>query len=1446
LRRVTRSLSVLAALTLGLAGFFGWSGSAATATVLHVKAAGLKAHAAPVPRTKAEWQSDITHVRQPGTGCFKAAYPALIWHAVKCGIAPKWPMAPARIPRPAMRARSVSGVPPRAVGAQNDYEALAPNGGLITQATGTFKDVSTGITETGQIDGAGGQVANAFTLQMNSQDFDGVALCATSTTPANCQGWQQFIYDAYGTTLSSIYIQYWLINYTGSCPIGWDYAAPTTTTAGGCWVNSAPANVDLLTAKQLASVRLTASVTSGGSDTLSYTLGNGTATSIAFPDSKLGLAAHWTTAEWNVFGDAGGGEANFGAGTTLEPQIALTDTSGAAAPICSMSGTTAETNNLNLAAAPELGGESSPTASFLETSATSSSIGCSTVDGTTPSGSHVCDIYASDGTPCTAAYSMDRALYASYNGPLYQVKRASDGTTANIGLLAGGGDVKAATQDSFCANTSCIITEIYDQSPNRNNLTVEGAGGNGAADSGSVANALPITIGGNEAYGLDIAQGNGYRDDTTTGSAVGGEPESMYMVASGTNVNSGCCFDFGNAETNNRDNGASHMDAVNLTTFCGSYEAPCTGHGPWVEADMENGQYLGGGGSNPADTGNSSGFVTAMLANNGQTTFQLEGADAQSGSLTKYWDGPLPSGYSPMHQEGAIVLGTGGDNSRTDVGSFFEGVMTANVPSQAADDLVQANIVAAGYAGNSDPTATIVPSAAGQAVVHSAGASGAAVSGYSSVYTVNSATGDLQETYLTTMGAKWATQDLSSKYGTPTVMAGTEPVAIVHCGYTSVYTVDAASGDLQETYLAAIGDAWATHDLSKLYGTPPTNVTPTAVEHTAGSAAASPGCGYTSVYTRDRNGDLQETYLSEVGFPGDAWATQDLSSKYGTPGILAGTSPVAIVHCGYTSVYTVDTTHQLQETYLSAISASWSTQNLSANYSVPPTVTTPTAVVHTAGVAGASPGCGYTSVYTVDQGSNDLQETYLPLAGFPGDAWNTQNLSVKYGTPAVAPGTQPEALVHMDYTSVYTVDEGSNDLQETYLPAVGGAWGTQNLSSKFSTPTTDQSPIVLVHPDTSGHLDWTSVFTIDEYSNDLQETYLSDVGFPGDSWVTQNLTANYGTPEVSVPSSATDGWSVDHLGYTSVYTVNASNGHLDETYLSAMGAKWAVQDLSSLYGTPPVKLGVRPVAVFHDGYTSVYTVDASNGDLQETYLSNVGFPGDSWVTQDLSAKFGTPPSADVTPAAAFHDGYVSVYTVDASNGDLQETYLSNVGFPGDAWGTQDLSTKYGTPAVDTSTSPVAVVHDGYTSIYTIDASNSHLQETYLPYMFGAWTTQDLSANYGTPAVNSLVSPTAIVHDGYTSIYTVDASNGDLQETYLPAIGDAWATQNLSSKYGTPAASGFSTALLHYDTSGGLSWASVYTIDANGDVQETYLPNTGFPGDAWTTQNLSVSYGTPPV
>jgi hypothetical protein len=329
--------------------------------------------------------------------------------------------------------------------------------------------------------------------------------------------------------------------------------------------------------------------------------------------------------------------------------------------------------------------------------------GASRAAGTLP-----CDIYAAGSAPCVAAYSSARALYSAYNGSLYQVKRASDATTHDIGLLAAGGYANAPAQDSFCSGTTCTITKIYDQSAEHNDLTVAGAGAAGPANVAAQASALPISAGGHNVYGIYLPPDVGYRNTAGAGVATGAQPETMYEVASGTNVNNGCCSDFGNVEKTETDTGASHMDALNLAYL---NDPGSAGTGPWVEADLENGVFEGGTAVNTANTGNASKFVTALLKNNGTTTFALKGGNAQSGSLSTWYNGALPTGYSPMHKEGSIVLGTGGDNSNRGTQSFFEGVMTAGYSSDATDASVQANIVSVGYTGTSSgggPGSTIV------------------------------------------------------------------------------------------------------------------------------------------------------------------------------------------------------------------------------------------------------------------------------------------------------------------------------------------------------------------------------------------------------------------------------------------------------------------------------------------------------------------------------------------------------------------------------------------------------------------------------------------------------------------------------------------------------------------------------------------------------------------
>ncbi|MEV0753785.1 arabinofuranosidase catalytic domain-containing protein [Streptosporangium sp. NPDC050280] len=311
-----------------------------------------------------------------------------------------------------------------------------------------------------------------------------------------------------------------------------------------------------------------------------------------------------------------------------------------------------------------------------------------------------CDIYAAGGTPCVAAHSTTRALYGEYNGPLYQVRRASDNATRDIGVLSAGGYANAAAQDSFCSGTTCLITIIYDQSGRNNRLTQAPPGfwpgpGPGGWDNLANATAAPITINGNKAYGVRVEPGTGYRNNNTNGVATGDQPEGIYAVVDGTHYNQWCCFDYGNAQTD----GQADARGIMETVYFGANKqwGYGAGAGPWIMADMEWGLFSGvNAGYNNLPSINHR-FVTAIVKGE-PNHWAIRGGNAQSGGLTTYFDGPRPSGYHPMKKEGAILLGIGGDNSVSARGTFFEGVLTSGYPTAATENAVQANITAAGYA----------------------------------------------------------------------------------------------------------------------------------------------------------------------------------------------------------------------------------------------------------------------------------------------------------------------------------------------------------------------------------------------------------------------------------------------------------------------------------------------------------------------------------------------------------------------------------------------------------------------------------------------------------------------------------------------------------------------------------------------------------------------------
>ncbi|HEX8758266.1 MAG TPA: arabinofuranosidase catalytic domain-containing protein, partial [Steroidobacteraceae bacterium] len=325
-----------------------------------------------------------------------------------------------------------------------------------------------------------------------------------------------------------------------------------------------------------------------------------------------------------------------------------------------------------------------------------------------------CDVYEAAGDACVAAYSTTRAMYASYDGPLYQITRQSDGRSLNIGVVQpvstpvpdAGGYADAAAQDAFCAGTYCWITKLYDQSPKHNDLTQAPRGGwsgpaLGGMDNVPLAGMAPVLVMGHKVYGVFLEPGMGLRDDDPKGTAVDDQAEGEYWVVNGRHFNSGCCNDFGNAEIDSRDDDAGTME----TTYFG--DAPWWYHGnppgPWVMTDQENNLV---GCVNPDGSKLCARlpdihwrFLTGIAKGEPHHWASMAG-NAQGGPLSVMFSGPrVDWQYDPMRKQGGIVLGNGGDNSNGSQGTFYEGAMTAagTFPNDATDQQVQANVAAAHY-----------------------------------------------------------------------------------------------------------------------------------------------------------------------------------------------------------------------------------------------------------------------------------------------------------------------------------------------------------------------------------------------------------------------------------------------------------------------------------------------------------------------------------------------------------------------------------------------------------------------------------------------------------------------------------------------------------------------------------------------------------------------------
>jgi hypothetical protein len=169
-----------------------------------------------------------------------------------------------------------------------------------------------------------------------------------------------------------------------------------------------------------------------------------------------------------------------------------------------------------------------------------------------------CDVLELAATPCVAAHSTVRALFAGYSGALYELKRDIDNATLSIGVDAGTGFADAAPQDDFCvAAATCTIDRIFDQSQRGNhlvivNITSEGGAHNryGWPTAGPNAMRDRLSVGGHAVYSAYFEGGQGtgvgtmgFRASPGNGTAVEDDPETVYMVTRGDHFSRGCCFD---------------------------------------------------------------------------------------------------------------------------------------------------------------------------------------------------------------------------------------------------------------------------------------------------------------------------------------------------------------------------------------------------------------------------------------------------------------------------------------------------------------------------------------------------------------------------------------------------------------------------------------------------------------------------------------------------------------------------------------------------------------------------------------------------------------------------------------------------------------------------------------------------------------------------------------
>jgi hypothetical protein len=338
--------------------------------------------------------------------------------------------------------------------------------------------------------------------------------------------------------------------------------------------------------------------------------------------------------------------------------------------------------------------------------------------GSTNLGGPPGDVAKAAGTPFVAAHAMTRALFAAYTGPLFKALRVSDKQEKDIGTVSATGLADVAALSTFCANTTCKVTTLYDQSGNGNDLwraddpSTNQPGTVKPCDLMDIqywqmsdGTKMPIAV---ETGAMWKSTAQCLRNrDKTKNMPTGAKPQTEYAIFHSQYLNNNCCFNYGNTGNAVHYSGPGTLSALNLSKI--TFWSKGTGNGPWPMVDFETGVYAGntakcgsgvpsgvactssGENPNPSVTFD---IVSTFFKHNGVNHWALKTGNAKAGALAVNIDlSALPAGYSPLKQEGGLGLGEGGAGDANGTGGFSEGAVLAGETTDATDDAIQKSIV---------------------------------------------------------------------------------------------------------------------------------------------------------------------------------------------------------------------------------------------------------------------------------------------------------------------------------------------------------------------------------------------------------------------------------------------------------------------------------------------------------------------------------------------------------------------------------------------------------------------------------------------------------------------------------------------------------------------------------------------------------------------------------